>query len=75
ERRDPASDQPQGFAVEALNARKLRPSIETTVHALMRQRVVVHVHCVHTISLAVQADCEAQVTRRLDGLEWAYVPY
>ncbi|TIP96878.1 MAG: class II aldolase, partial [Mesorhizobium sp.] len=55
ERRDPASDQPQGFAVEALNARKLRPSIETTVHALMRQRVVVHVHCVNTISLAVQA--------------------
>ncbi|RWN01116.1 MAG: class II aldolase [Mesorhizobium sp.] len=75
EQRDPAADQPQGFAVEALNARKLRPSIETTVHALMPQRVVLHVHCVDTISLAVQADCEAQVAKRLDGLEWAYVPY
>ncbi|TIL29817.1 class II aldolase/adducin family protein [Mesorhizobium sp.] len=75
ERRDPAADQPQGFAIEALNARKLRPSIETTVHALMPQRVVLHVHCVDTISLAVQADCEAQVAKRLDGLEWAYVPY
>ncbi|TJW06523.1 MAG: class II aldolase [Mesorhizobium sp.] len=75
ERRDPAADQPQAFAIEALNSRGLRPSIETTVHALMPQRVVLHVHCVDTISLAVQADCEAQVAKRLDGLEWAYVPY
>ncbi|TIM34819.1 MAG: class II aldolase, partial [Mesorhizobium sp.] len=57
EQRDPAADQPQAFAIEALNARKLRPSIETTVHALMPQRVVLH------------------VAKRLDGLEWAYVPY
>ncbi|TIW38666.1 MAG: class II aldolase, partial [Mesorhizobium sp.] len=75
EQRDPAADKPQGFAIEALNTRRLRPSIETTVHALMPQRVVLHVHCVDTISLAVQADCEAQIAERLDGLEWAYVPY
>ncbi len=75
EQRDSAAEQPQIFAIEALNARKLRPSIETTVHALMPQRVVLHVHCVDTISLAVQADCEAEVARRLEGLEWAYVPY
>jgi rhamnose utilization protein RhaD (predicted bifunctional aldolase and dehydrogenase) len=75
EQRDPTADQPQGFAVEALNTSRLRPSIETTVHALMAQRVVLHVHCVETISLAVQADCEAQLAKRLDGLEWAYVPY
>ncbi|SJM35385.1 class II aldolase/adducin family protein [Mesorhizobium delmotii] len=75
EQRDPAADQPQAFAIEALNIRKLRPSIETTVHALMPQRVVLHVHCVDTISLAVQADCEAQIAKRLDGLEWAYVRY
>lgn len=73
--RDPAADRPQGFAIEALNPRGLRPSIETTVHALMPRRVVLHVHCVDTISLAVQADCEAQAARRLKGLEWAYVPY
>jgi rhamnose utilization protein RhaD (predicted bifunctional aldolase and dehydrogenase) len=75
EQRDPTADQPQDFAIAALNTRRLRPSIETTVHALMPQRVVLHVHCVDTISLAVQADCEAQVAKRLDGLEWAYVPY
>ncbi|RWM76026.1 MAG: class II aldolase [Mesorhizobium sp.] len=75
EQRDPAADQPQAFAIEAFNTRRLRPSIETTVHALMPQRVVLHVHCVDTISLAVQADCEAHIAKRLDGLEWAYVPY
>lgn len=74
-KRDPAADRPQGFTIEALNPRGLRPSIETTVHALMPQAVVLHVHCVATISLAVQADGEAQVARRLEGLEWAYVPY
>ncbi|QND56994.1 class II aldolase/adducin family protein [Mesorhizobium huakuii] len=75
EERDPAADKPQAFAIDELNPRGLRPSIETTVHALMPQRVVLHVHCVDTISLAVQADGEAEVTRRLAGIEWAYVPY
>jgi rhamnose utilization protein RhaD (predicted bifunctional aldolase and dehydrogenase) len=75
ERRDPTADTPQAFAIEALNARKLRPSIETAVHALMPQRVVLHVHCVDTISLAVQADCEAQIARRLGEFEWAFIPY
>jgi rhamnose utilization protein RhaD (predicted bifunctional aldolase and dehydrogenase) len=75
ERRDPSADSPQAFAIEALNPRKLRPSIETTVHALMPQRVVLHVHCVDTIALAVQADCEAEIARRLSGLQWAFIPY
>jgi rhamnose utilization protein RhaD (predicted bifunctional aldolase and dehydrogenase) len=75
ERRDPAAETPQAFAIEALNPRKLRPSIETTVHALMPQRVVLHVHCVDTISLAVQTDCETQIANRLGELRWAFVPY
>jgi rhamnose utilization protein RhaD (predicted bifunctional aldolase and dehydrogenase) len=75
EQRDRAADQPQAFTIAALNPRGLRPSIETTVHALMPQRVVLHVHCVDTISLAVQANGETEVARRLDGIEWAYVPY
>ncbi|TGQ67432.1 class II aldolase [Mesorhizobium sp. M00.F.Ca.ET.186.01.1.1] len=75
ERRDPAADKPQAFAIDELNPRGLRPSIETTVHALMPQRVVLHVHCVDTIALAVQADCKTEAARRLSGIEWAYVPY
>ena len=56
---------PQDFVVAELNPAGLRPSIETTVHALMPQRVVVHVHCVETIALAVQANAEAAVARAL----------
>lgn len=72
---DPAAEQAQQFTIAALNASGLRPSIETTVHALMPQRVVLHVHCVDTISFAVRTDCVEQVTPRLAGLNWAYVPY
>jgi rhamnose utilization protein RhaD (predicted bifunctional aldolase and dehydrogenase) len=54
ERRDRTADRAQASAIEALNPRKLRPSIETTVHALMPQRVVLQVHCVDTIALAVR---------------------
>lgn len=72
---DPAAEQAQQFVVKELNASGLRPSIETTVHALMPQRVVLHVHCVDTIAFAVRGDCVEQVGPRLTGLDWAYVPY
>ncbi len=45
----------------------LRPSIETTLHAVMPHRVVVHVHCVETIAAAVRSDVEALAADRLSG--------
>lgn len=72
---DPAAEQAHQFTVAALNGSGLRPSIETTVHALMPQRVVLHVHCVDTIAYAMRSDCVEQVAPRLAGLNWAYVPY
>ena len=72
---DPAAEQAHQFTVAALNKSGLRPSIETTVHALMPQRVVLHVHCVDTIAYAVRSDCVEQVAPRLAGLNWAHVPY
>ncbi|MDQ6434833.1 class II aldolase/adducin family protein [Mesorhizobium sp. LHD-90] len=72
---DPAAEKAEAFVVAELNPGGLRPSIETTVHALMPQRVVVHVHCVETISLAAQANAEALIGERLKGLDWAFVPY
>jgi len=74
-RRAPEAEQAQIFTVAALNPSGLRPSIETTVHAVMPQRVVVHVHCVDTIAIAVRADAQAIVAERLKGLNWAFVPY
>ncbi|MCO5063610.1 MAG: class II aldolase/adducin family protein [Rhizobiaceae bacterium] len=72
---DPRADRAQEFTLTELNPGGLRPSIETTVHALMPHRVVVHVHCVDTIALAVRTDCETLLAERLDGIRWALVPY
>lgn len=52
-----------------------RPSIETTLHALMPHRAVLHTHAVNTIAWAVRRDGEAALAGLLAGLEWAWVPY
>lgn len=53
----------------------LRPSIETSLHAVFRQRVVVHVHCVNTLAFAIRRDAETALAARLSGFDWAIVPY
>ncbi|TWA61059.1 rhamnose utilization protein RhaD (predicted bifunctional aldolase and dehydrogenase) [Azospirillum brasilense] len=70
--RDGAADPVAGAA---LGAGGLRPSIETTLHALMPHPVVFHVHCVNTLAWAVQPAAAAALAARLDGLAWAMVPY
>ncbi len=52
-----------------------RPSIETSLHALMPQSVVLHVHSVSTIAHAARTDARPRLSERLDGLNWAWVPY
>jgi rhamnose utilization protein RhaD (predicted bifunctional aldolase and dehydrogenase) len=69
------ADTPQLFTIAERNPGGLRPSIETTVHALMPQPAVIHVHCVETIATAVRNDAERLAGERLRGLNWAYVPY
>ena len=73
--RSPAAEKPDQFTPADLNPHRLRPSIETTVHALLPHKIVVHVHCVETIAIAVQANAEALLAERLRGLDWAFVPY
>ena len=75
ERADPLAEQAQHFVFDELNPSGLRPSIETTVHALMPQKVVVHVHCVETIALAVAEDAERLIHERLSGFRHAFIPY
>ena len=69
-----ARDERFGEYATASGAR-LRPSVETTVHAVFPQRVVVHVHSVRAISWAVRQDGAAGLRERLDGLRWDYIPY
>ncbi|WP_429806486.1 class II aldolase/adducin family protein [Ensifer sp. B1-9] len=75
ERNDPATEKAQDFVIAGRNPSGLRPSIETTVHALMPQKVVVHVHCVETIATAVQTNGAAIAAERLAGFPHVFVPY
>ncbi len=67
-RRDPAADACLPFVRADLNSTGLRPSIETSVHALMPHRIVVHVHCVNTIAWAIRGDAEAAPRRAVAGV-------
>ena len=75
ERDDPACETCTDFVRGDLNRLALRPSIETTVHASFAHKVVVHVHCIETISWAVRDDAEERLAERLSGFRWAFVPY
>jgi ribulose-5-phosphate 4-epimerase/fuculose-1-phosphate aldolase len=55
--------------------RYTRASIETAMHAVLRQRVVLHVHSVNAIAWAVRQDARVQLERQLDGLRWQWIPY
>ena len=68
---DARADQPAEFAL----AGSLRPSIETCLHAVFAQRVVLHVHCVNTLALAIRRDSAVALAPRLAGVTWAQVPY
>jgi rhamnose utilization protein RhaD (predicted bifunctional aldolase and dehydrogenase) len=57
------------------DGRSKRPSIETSLHALMPHKVVVHLHCVATLALAVRVDAESLFEKLFEGLAWAFCPY
>ncbi|MCG6903257.1 MAG: class II aldolase/adducin family protein [Rhodobacter sp.] len=66
------ADQPAQFT---LGGHTLRPSIETSLHAVFDRRVVIHVHCVMTLAHAVRADAEDLLTGKLGQFDWCLVPY
>jgi len=54
---------------------QLRPSIETPMHAILRHRVVIHVHSINAITLAIRLDGPDLLKERLAGLRWRWIPY
>jgi rhamnose utilization protein RhaD (predicted bifunctional aldolase and dehydrogenase) len=70
---DPIADQPKEFLTDPDCT--LRPSIETSLHAIFRQRIVLHVHCIHTLAHAVRSDAKQLLAGPLEGLDWVLVPY
>lgn len=69
------NDPVKSTVIEALNPNGLRPSIETSLHALMPQQCVLHTHSVRTIALAIREDWLEVLQERLAGLAWCAVPY
>lgn len=53
----------------------LRPSIETTLHALMNHKFVLHVHPVDLLSWVIRDDAEEKLKKILKGLNWGWIPY
>lgn len=72
---NPQAEKSTDFIVDELNPTGLRPSIETTVHAVLTQRFVIHTHCVDTIAIASQSDAKQQLDSALEGFKWLWVPY
>jgi rhamnose utilization protein RhaD (predicted bifunctional aldolase and dehydrogenase) len=75
---DPRAETAIDFVDQSRNPARLRPSIETSVHAVIPHAVVAHIHCVETIALAVRRNGEALVAERLRPLRdvaFLYVPY
>ncbi|MBI2945433.1 MAG: class II aldolase [Candidatus Wallbacteria bacterium] len=70
-----ARGEPEPAATQFLGPTRARPSIETPLHALMPHRFVAHVHSVNTLAWVCRVDAERQLTTRLAGLAWAWVPY
>lgn len=54
---------------------KLRPSIETPLHALSPFQVTAHVHSANAIAWSVMADRRNSLAERLNGLDWAFIEY
>jgi rhamnose utilization protein RhaD (predicted bifunctional aldolase and dehydrogenase) len=55
---------------------RLRPSIETALHALMPHPVVIHAHGVNSMAIAVLEDGHERAAYALDGAySWAWINY
>jgi rhamnose utilization protein RhaD (predicted bifunctional aldolase and dehydrogenase) len=72
---DPDCESCLKFIRTDINPSGLRPSIETSVHGLMPQAVVLHVHCVNTIAYAITENAEARIAAEMDDLNWVFIPY
>lgn len=75
ERDDPGAEAALDHVPAEANPGGLRPSIETTVHAVCPAPVALHTHCVATIAVAMRADGEAVAMAALGGLGAVWVPY
>jgi rhamnose utilization protein RhaD (predicted bifunctional aldolase and dehydrogenase) len=58
-----------------LGGSRLRPSIETSLHALLPHRVVIHTHSVNAIAWAIRQDGREALNEHLRDFNWAWIDY
>jgi len=75
--RDQIQQQDYSAAPVVLGPSKLRPSIETVMHACLPHRYVVHLHSIQELSILVRDDPEPELQRSLRGasFNWCLLPY
>lgn len=70
-----AEDRDYTAAHSTASGESLRPSVETTMHAVLPHPVAIHVHSVNTIAWAVRPDGAEALRAPLNGLRWEWIPY
>ena len=61
---------------EATEGRARRPSIETFMHVVMPQRIVIHLHAIEALAVLVRADAQETLRTRLrERFRWEWVEY
>src|ERR1019366_1279525 len=58
-----------------IGGKTMGTSVETAMHAVLPHSVVLHVHSVNTIAWAVRRDGPSELAARLEGIDWAWIPY
>jgi rhamnose utilization protein RhaD (predicted bifunctional aldolase and dehydrogenase) len=61
--------------LQPLGDSPLRPSIETSLHALMPHQVVLHSHSIDVIALTLVQEAQARIKECLQGITWHWIPY
>jgi rhamnose utilization protein RhaD (predicted bifunctional aldolase and dehydrogenase) len=72
---DACRNNKEDFTASMLTNNGLRPSIETSLHAIMPQRYVVHLHPYDVIAQSVHADAKTQLQDLLSQFNWQWFDY
>ena len=64
------------FTPKTLSNSSLRPSIETMLHAIMKHKVVVHLHMISALIHLVKIESKNYLSKIIDDdFNWGYIPY
>ena len=51
------------------------PSIETTMHAIINKKYIVHLHSISVLSYAILKNGEKLLESKLKGMKWIWIKY